>query len=183
MKKILQIADKTSTIIAATLFGIMTLIMAYNIITRALHGGISWYMETSQYLNVWAVFIAGIGLCATSDHLRIDAIEGFLKGTPKKILRVVIGVITCLFYVMLGVGFILLATKSKQTISTLEPLKMSLIYWPIPFICWLSAIAALLRCILEYRDPSVLIVAESEEVIELTKKSLAEELGEGGDTK
>jgi len=114
-------------------------------------GGLPWYMESSQYLNVWCVFIAGVGLCAKNDHLRIDALEGILKGVAKKWLRLVIALFTALFFAMVAAAFFLLAGKSRQLISTMPPLRMAYVYWLIPIMCVLSAAATLLRGIHDFR--------------------------------
>ncbi|MCL2763633.1 MAG: TRAP transporter small permease, partial [Treponema sp.] len=123
-----------------------------NIIMRQFGAGISWYMESAQYLNIWTVLIATVGICATNEHLRIDAMERIFKGTPKRILRLVIALLTIVFLVTLGYSFLLLASRSRQTVSTMPFLKMAVIYWPIPILCFLSAISSLLHTIWDFTN-------------------------------
>ncbi|MDR2435506.1 MAG: TRAP transporter small permease subunit [Treponema sp.] len=150
MRKILETIDRISTAIAIILFVLMVLILLLNIVLRQFSSGISWYMESAQFLNIWSVFIAVLGLCATNDHLHIDAIEGVLKGTPKRIIRLVITLFTVGFFIILGYSFVLLASRSRNTISTMPALKMAYIYWPIPVLCFLSALSCTLHAIWDF---------------------------------
>jgi TRAP-type C4-dicarboxylate transport system permease small subunit len=152
MRKFLEIIDRISTAIAVLLFVPMILILTLNIILRQFSSGISWYMESAQFLNIWAVFIALAGICATNDHLRVDAIEGVLKGTPKRIIRLVISVLTVFFLVALGYSFVILAGRSRQTVSTMPAIKFAVIYWPIPILCFFSAISCALHAIWDFAN-------------------------------
>jgi TRAP-type C4-dicarboxylate transport system permease small subunit len=150
MRKILETIDRISTAIAVILFVLMVLILLANIVLRQFSGGISWYMESAQFLNIWSVFIAVLGLCATNDHLHIDAIEGVLKGTPKRIIRMVIALLTVVFFIILGYSFALLAGRSRNTVSTMPALRMAYIYWPIPVLCFLSALSCTLHAVRDF---------------------------------
>ena len=150
MRKFLDAIDRISTAVAVIMFVPMMLILTLNIILRQFSGGISWYMESAQFLNVWGVFVAMAGVCAVNDHLRVDAIEGVLKGTPKRIIRLVISVLIVGFLVVLGYSFVLLASRSRQTVSTMPGLKFAVIYWPIPILCFFSAISCVLHGIWDF---------------------------------
>jgi TRAP-type C4-dicarboxylate transport system permease small subunit len=128
----------------------VVLILTLNIVLRLFSGGISWYMESAQFLNIWSVFIAAVGLCATNDHLHIDAIEGALKGTPKRIMRLLIALLTIAFFIILGYSFVLLASRARQTVSTMPALKMSYIYWPAPVLCFFSALSCALHAVWDF---------------------------------
>jgi TRAP-type C4-dicarboxylate transport system permease small subunit len=145
MRKVLETVDRISTAIAVGLFALVVLILTLNIVLRLFSGGISWYMESAQFLNIWSVFIAAVGLCATGDHLHIDAIEGALKGTPKRIVRLLIALLTTVFFIILGYSFTLLASRARQTVSTMPALKMAYIYWPVPVLCYFSALSSALH--------------------------------------
>jgi TRAP-type C4-dicarboxylate transport system permease small subunit len=145
MRKILETIDRIFTAAAVILFLLVVIILTLNIVLRLFSGGISWYMESAQFLNIWSVFIAAVGLCATNDHLHIDAIEGVLKGTPKRAIRLVIALLTAAFFVILGYSFVLLASRARQTVSTMPELKMAYIYWPVPILCFLAALSCALH--------------------------------------
>jgi len=135
-------------IISSILLGAMMTIIAYNVVARFVGGGIKWYMESAQYLNVWAMFIAGIGLCATSDHLRITLMEDLLKGRWKTGNKVLVAIISFTFYALLTYGTFLLASRSRQVISTMPGLKMAYVYWLLPITAGLSAISVILGLII-----------------------------------
>ncbi|HHW31646.1 MAG TPA: TRAP transporter small permease [Clostridiaceae bacterium] len=152
MLKLQKVIDKTATIISSILLGIMVVILIYNVAARFLGGGIRWYMEGSQYLNVWAMFIAGIGICVTTDHLRISLIEDLLKGKIKFANKIIVGIINFSFYCLLTYGTYLLASKSRQEISTMPPLKMSYVYWLMPVASALSAISVIIGLIVDLNN-------------------------------
>ncbi len=149
MKKLSERVDALTTAVSAVLLAIAFIILAYNVFARFLGGGIQWYMEASQYLNVWAMLIAGIGLCSAGSHLRITALESLLKGKGLKANKAVIAILTVAFYLLFAYGTYELAMRSKQDISTMPPLKMAYIYWLMPVTGVLSAVAQALRAIVE----------------------------------
>ncbi|MDR0876822.1 MAG: TRAP transporter small permease subunit [Treponema sp.] len=150
MRKLLSTIDKICTAIAVLFFIMLVLVLLLNIVLRLFRGGISWYMETAQFFNVWSVFITAIALCATNDHLHIEAIEGVLHGTPKRIIRIIIGIAIVIFFIALGISFTILATRSRHAISTMTFLRMSFVYWPIPFLCFLSALSCTLKTVYDF---------------------------------
>ncbi|MDF2614140.1 MAG: TRAP-type C4-dicarboxylate transport system, small permease component [Clostridia bacterium] len=144
MQKLQSWIDKVTTVISSTMLAVMMIILTTNVILRYIPGigGFKWYMESSQYLNVWAMFIIGIAICAHTEHLNVNILEGVVKGFGKKIIKTIVTIFTILFYIGLAYGAFLLATKSKQEISTMAPLKMAYVYWLIPIVSILSAISA-----------------------------------------
>jgi TRAP-type C4-dicarboxylate transport system permease small subunit len=150
MRKILETVDRITTTISVVMMAALVLILTANILLRFFSGGFSWYMETSTFLNVWSVFIASVGLCATNDHLHIDAIEGVVKGQVKRAVRLVICILTVFFFIVMGYAFLLLASRSRQTVSTMPALKMAWIYWPIPILCFFSAITCAMHGIWDF---------------------------------
>lgn len=152
MRRLQNRIDKTVMVLSSILLGAMMIIIAYNVVARFVGGGIKWYMESAQYLNVWAMFIAGIGLCATSDHLRITLSEDLLKGRWKTGNKILVGIITFVFYALLTYGTFLLASRSKQVISTMQSLKMSYVYWLLPITSGLSAISVILGLVIQLTD-------------------------------
>ncbi|MEA4969412.1 MAG: TRAP transporter small permease subunit [Candidatus Pelethousia sp.] len=152
MLKLKKAIDKVCTACAAVLLGAMVVILGYNVMARFLGGGIQWYMESAQYLTVWAMFIVGVALCVSQEHLRIDMpkVTGWLKTVNITLLCVA----EAGFYLLLGYAMYLLASKSKQVISTMQPLKMAYVYWPLAIFSFLSAFSAVLGTIVKYRYPT-----------------------------
>lgn len=146
MNKLRGWVDKTTTVAACLICAVYMCIIIYNVAARYIFGGgIPWYMESSQYLNVWAMLIAGVGLCASNEHLRVSMIDEVLKGKAKKIDRYIVAVLSLAFYLFVAYSAYLLATRSRQTISTMAPLKMAYVYWMLPVTAVLSAVAVLLE--------------------------------------
>ena len=152
MKKLQEGINRATTVLSAILMGVVMAILAYNVFARFLGGGIHWYMEASQYLNIWAMLIAGIGICAKGEHLRIQALESLLKGKAYKFNKLIISLLTIAFYSLFAYGSFLLATRSRQSISTMAPLKMAYVYWLMPVTAMLSALSAALHAIIEQTE-------------------------------
>lgn len=151
MQKLQQRIDWIVTAISSILLSLMMIILVYNVTMRFafVGGGVQWYMESSQYLNIWAMFIVGIGLCATSDHLRITIIEEMQTGWFKIANKIIVELLTFIFYILLAYGTFLLASKSRQQIATMPPLKMAYVYWLLPITSVLSAISTIISLIAE----------------------------------
>ena len=144
MRRVQRWLDWSTTVVSAAIIGAYMLIVVYNVGARYLFGGgIQWYMESSQYLNIWAMFVAGIGLCATNEHLRVSLVDDLLRGRVKAADRVLVSLLTFVFYLFVAYATWRLASRSRQTISTMEPLKMAYVYWVLPFVSGASALAVL----------------------------------------
>ena len=72
MKKLQTTLDKITTLISAILCAAMMVILFANVVLRLIPGigGFKWYMESSQYLNVWSMLIVCIGINAMGTNLR-----------------------------------------------------------------------------------------------------------------
>lgn len=151
MLKAKKAIDKFCTVGAAVLLSLMVIILGYNVVARFLGGGIKWYMEAAQYLCVWAMFVVGMALCVSQEHLRIDMPK--FKGWLRSANIVLICIVEAGFYFLMGYGMYLLASKSRQEISTMQPLKMAYVYWPLFVFSMLSALSAVLGTIVKYRYP------------------------------
>lgn len=154
MKKLQYWIDKIAVSISAILLASMMIILVVNIILRYTPGigGVKWYMESTQYLNVWSMFVVGISICVKNEHLNVNLLESMVKGIGKKIVKCIIAVFTILFYVGLAYATFLLASKSRQEISTMPMFKMSVVYWPIPVISILCAASTLIGLFVDLSD-------------------------------
>ncbi|MHB8127595.1 MAG: TRAP transporter small permease, partial [Mobilitalea sp.] len=134
MKKLQDRIDKAAVSISTILLAIMMIILVVNIILRYTPGvgGVKWYMESTQYLNIWSMFVVGISICVKKDHLNVNLLESLAKGIGKKIVKCLVAFFTVLFYIGLAYATYLLASKTRQEISTMPMFKMSFVYWLIP---------------------------------------------------
>lgn len=93
MKKLQNALDKGSTLIAAVMCAAMMIILFANVVLRLIPavGGFKWYMEGSQYLNVWSMMIVGICITVKGTHLHVELVDAVAAKNPilKKIHKVV----------------------------------------------------------------------------------------------
>lgn len=147
MKKLQTTLDKITTLISAILCAAMMVILFANVVLRLIPGigGFKWYMESSQYLNVWSMLIACIGINAMGTNLRVEVVDAVLGKTPlgKKIVVII------LFYVMVTYGGYQLCTRAKQAVSTMPQFTMGQVYTIFPIAGVLCILSAVLNLIVE----------------------------------
>ena len=77
LKKIQTWIDRIATGVAAVLLAVMFFVLIANVILRLIPavGGFKWYMEFSQYANVWAMLIGAVGIAVSGTNLRVEVID------------------------------------------------------------------------------------------------------------
>lgn len=153
MKKLQTTLDKITTLISAILCAAMMVILFTNVVLRLIPGigGFKWYMESSQYLNVWSMLIACIGINAMGTNLRVEVVDSILGKTPlgKKIVVIIRDVFIILFYVMVTYGGYQLCTRAKQAVSTMPQFTMGQVYTIFPIAGVLCILSAVLNLVVE----------------------------------
>ena len=78
LKKIQKWIDLGATFIASLLIAAMFFVLVINVILRAIPavGGFKWYMEFSQYANVWALLIGAAGIGNLVAGIHSDSADG-----------------------------------------------------------------------------------------------------------
>lgn len=147
MKKLQKTINEAATWASIVLCVAMMVILLANVILRFIpaSGGFSWYMESTQYLNVWSMLIAGIAISAERSHLKVAAVDNLTMRISPKLYRVQQGIVAMgiiVFYLVMAYSGTIYAMRSKQAISTIPALKMGMVYWMFPVAGILSAAAA-----------------------------------------
>lgn len=159
MKKLQTALDKGSTFIAAVMCAAMMIVLFANVVLRQVPnvGGFKWYMEGSQYLNVWSMLIVGICITAKGTHLHVELVDVIAGRNPilKKIHKVVTSAFIFLFYVVVTYSGYQLSTRAKQAVSTMPQFKMGQVY--VIFViagalCALSALVDLIVALTEKEE-------------------------------
>ncbi|MCI7262824.1 MAG: TRAP transporter small permease subunit [Clostridiaceae bacterium] len=158
--KIQKGMDSLMTVIGALLLAVMFVVITLNVILRLIPsvGGFKWYMEFSQYANVWAMMLGGAGIVVMGTNLRVEAVDSILQKFPwgYKLGRIIVDVAEIVFYLTVTYSGWLLATKAKQKVSTMPQFTMGQVYWIFPVAGGLCVIAALIHL-------AVTLSAEQEE--------------------
>ena len=144
--------DRITTGVAAVLIGVMFLVIIANVILRAIPavGGFRWYMEFSQYANVWAMLIGAAGIAVQGTNLRVEAVDTIAKKIPggEKISRILIDAAMMVFYWMVYRSGKLYAAKAMAIkISTMPKYRMGQVYKIFPAAAVLCIIAAIVHLI------------------------------------
>ena len=108
--------------------------------------------RTSQYLNVWSMMIAVIAISVKTEHLKVNLAEDLAKGVWKKVVKVIVAIFNILFFIGMAYGTYLLATKSKQVVSTMPMFKMAQVYWMLPITAVLSAAATAIGLVVDLTE-------------------------------
>lgn len=159
LKQLKTILDKGSTFIAAVLCGAMMVILLANVILRFVPGvgGFKWYMEGGQFLNVFSMMIAGVGITAGRTHLHVEMVDSMVAKKPalKKIHTAIVSLFEILFYAMITYGGYLAATSTaavKRTVSTMPQFTMGQVYWIFPIAGGLAVLAAVVDLLIRLME-------------------------------
>ena len=149
LKKIQKWIDLGATFIASLLIAAMFFVLVINVILRAIPavGGFKWYMEFSQYANVWALLIGAAGIAAQGTNLRVELIDSLMGRFrwSSKLTKIIVDVSLILFYGIMTASGLLLSQKAVQAVSTMPQFKMGQVYAVFPVAGVLCIIAALVH--------------------------------------
>ena len=132
LKKIQRTYDSVMTTVAAVLLIAMFFVLIANVVLRLIPavGGFKWYMEFSQYANVWAMLIGAAGIAAAGTNLRVEAVDGIFAKIPAggKIAKLIVDVALLVFYGFMVKSGSIIAVKAVQKVSTMPQFKMGQVY-------------------------------------------------------
>lgn len=147
--KIQKTVDTVTTAIGGVLIAVMFVVIMANVVLRLIPavGGFSWYMEFSQYANVWAMLIGAAGIAVTCTNLRVEIIDSLVDRFPwgRKLSRVIVDVAVIAFYCILTYSGFILASKAKQAVSTMPSFTMGQVYVIFPIAGALCIAAAVIH--------------------------------------
>ena len=153
MKKLQQTMDKITTLISSILCAAMMIILFANVVLRLIPnvGGFKWYMESSQYLNVWSMLIACIGINAMGTNLRVEVVDSIFGkiALGKKLVVLII-----LFYALVTYSGWQLCTRAKQAVSTMPQFTMGQVYTIFPIAGVICILGAVVNLIVELTEKS-----------------------------
>lgn len=162
LKKIQNFIDIVTTAIGSVLLFAMFIVLIINVILRLIPsiGGFSWYMEFSQYANVWAMLIGAAGIAVQGTNLRVEVIDvlndKFTWG--KKFTKIVVDVALIAFYSVMTHSGNLLSTRAIQRVSTMPKFTMGQVYKIFPIagvLCVIATVVHLLVTITEKNEKEV----------------------------
>ncbi len=159
MKKIQTILDKVTTFVSAVMCAAMMVILLANVILRYIPGigGFKWYMEAGQYLNVFSMLLAGVGITVTRTHLHVELVDAMVAKAPalQKVHAVIVSAFIALFYIMMTYSGWLLCTKAKQAVSTMPQFTMGQVYTIFPIagvLCVIATVVDLIVVLTEKKE-------------------------------
>ena len=162
LKKIQNFIDKTTTAIGSVLLFAMFIVLVINVVLRLIPsvGGFRWYMEFSQYANVWAMLIGAAGIAVQGTNLRVEVIDILhdkFTWAPK-LTKAIVDISLIAFYCVMTYSGNLLANRAIQKVSTMPSFTMGQVYRIFPVagaLCVFAAIIHLLVTITEKNEKEV----------------------------
>ena len=156
LKKIQTWIDNITTGVAAVMIAVMFVVIIANVILRAIPavGGFKWYMEFSQYANVWAMLIGAAGIAVQGTNLRVEAVDSIAKRIPygEKIAKILVDISLIAFYAILTASGRVISQKAIQAVSTMPKFRMGQVYSIFPVagvLCIIAAVVHLLVTLTE----------------------------------
>lgn len=150
LTKLQKKMDNLMTAISAVLIAAMFMVIVVNVVLRLIPsvGGFKWYMEFSQYANVWAMLLGAAGIAAMGTNLRVEAVDALiLSRIPGgiKIGRLIVDIAELVFYFTMTYSGWLLASRAKQKVSTMPQFTMGQVYIIFPIAGLLCILAVLIH--------------------------------------
>lgn len=156
LKKIQTWIDNITTGVAAVMIAVMFVVIIANVILRAIPavGGFKWYMEFSQYANVWAMLIGAAGIAVQGTNLRVEAVDSIAKRIPcgEKIAKILVDISLIAFYAIMTASGRVISQKAIQAVSTMPQFRMGQVYSIFPVagvLCIIAAVVHLLVTLTE----------------------------------
>ena len=156
--------DSITTGVASVMIAVMFVVIIANVVLRAIPavGGFRWYMEFSQYANVWAMLLAAAGIAVRGTNLRVEAVDAVAARIPggRKIAKIIVDVALIVFFYMVYQGGKLYAAKGMVIkISTMPKFKMGQVYQIFPvaaILCMIGGVVHLLVTLTEEKDETTM---------------------------
>lgn len=160
LRKIQKGLDRIMTVIASVLLTVMFFVLVANVVLRLIPaiGGFSWYMEFSQYANVWAMMFGAAGIAIMGTNLRVEVIDSLLHkySWGKKATSLIVDVFELIFYIIVTYSGYILSTKARQAVSTMPGFTMGQVYMIFPIAGALCIFAVVIHIL-------VVITGQAEE--------------------
>ena len=149
--------DNITTAVASVLIFAMFVVLIANVILRLIPavGGFRWYMEFSQYANVWAMLIGAAGVAVQGTNLRVEAVDSIAKKIPygDRIAKIIVDVALIAFYWVIFLSGKQIAAKAIQKVSTMPQFKMGQVYSVFPVAAILCIVAAVVHIVVTLTEP------------------------------
>jgi len=156
LKKIQFWIDTVVTAVASILLAVMFVVLVANVVLRLIPsvGGFKWYMEFSQYANVWAMLIGAAGIAAQGTNLRVEVIDTLNRkfAWGEKVTKTIVDISLLAFYGVMTASGSILSQKAVQAVSTMPKFTMGQVYSIFPaagVLCIISTIVHLLVTLTE----------------------------------
>lgn len=126
----------------------MTIIMILQVFSRFIFNlPLNWSEEATRYLGIYAVFFGAALALRYNELISVEAVPDLLPDKGRKYLKIVVLLISIVFFVIVLVqGFSLVSNVSMQKSPALR-ISMSIPYFSIPLgaiLLVLNAIAAII---------------------------------------
>ena len=149
--------DNITTGVASVLILAMFIVLIANVVLRLIPsiGGFRWYMEFSQYANVWAMLIGAAGVAVQGTNLRVEAVDSITKKIPygDRIAKIIVDVALIAFYWVIFLSGKQIAAKAIQKVSTMPQFKMGQVYAIFPIAAILCIAAAVVHILVTLTEP------------------------------
>jgi TRAP-type C4-dicarboxylate transport system permease small subunit len=139
--------NKLVGIILALMLGVMSILIIVQVISRfVIHLPLTWSEELSRYLMAYIVFLGASLAMRHNKLISIELLPEMLGGTKRKVITIIVLLISIVFFVILFKQGIDMLSRVKVQTSAGLGISMAIPYASIPigsFFLALNSIAAL----------------------------------------
>lgn len=150
LQRISDVITKILKIVMIIIFAYMVIILGAEVILRYIvKHSILWANESARYLMIWMVFIGAVEIMLNDEHIKVTVVEDLMKGTAKKVLRIIQDVVGLVMSVLLAIYSFPQVTLASKAVSSNMNINMGIVYGIFPVVTILMIVAYLFRIIVK----------------------------------
>ena len=111
------------------MLAVMSILISWQVFARFVAGNsLTFSEEASRFLMIWLVMLGTAYSIKEGSIIAVDILQNILKGNMRKILRSIMAIIGCIFYVIM----VVYGVKTAQAISfQTAPTTGLSMFWPM----------------------------------------------------
>jgi TRAP-type C4-dicarboxylate transport system permease small subunit len=148
MIKFRDIIEKIILVMAVIMLSFVAILIAMQVLLRALGVGVDWTEEFSRFSYVGVTFLGSVLVITKGKHITIDFLANFMPAPARRALLVLIHLFMAGFMVVCVYGATLIMAAAKGVASNSMPwFQLNYIYGTVLASCVLMILVSVIRAL------------------------------------
>ncbi|MDR1931509.1 MAG: TRAP transporter small permease subunit [Spirochaetales bacterium] len=146
--KFRDLIEKFILVIAVTLLSLVAILIAMQVLLRAINIGVDWTEEFSRFSYVGVTFLGSVLAITKGKHITIDFLANLLPASVRKALAVAVHILMAVFMAICTYGSTLIMAAARGVGSnSMSWFKLNYIYGLVLASCVLMILVSLIRAL------------------------------------